>query len=769
MEDQNQNDVSSKKPKRTLSVIVCFILLIVTVPVAYQFRTEIMHLLSGGGSQEAAPGEDMETDDRFPNNISQTEESQQERKKVNYETIQSYLHSHSDVQAGFQLVSTDGNIDNGHLIVNIYESSHFSLEKYYSFLVQLFEQLEPKLNQGFGRATVRLFIDRESKNVNDEGELILSLDREIFQKYFFQDVDPNNFPHIQLKLNNNVVEAFHLIPREEQSHYALLTVKEAREVLLQTFGEDSRTFGYNGLINIDQEWCYSFSTDEQEHIIVRTTSGNAYRQNRNNYFRIVKAMPTKIVGGMKEITVRNAAEFITAVDSNTVVKLKQGEYDFNFDFEDSFTEMPYNPHMRERTISHVENLTIIGEGEVPINIITDDLGASALEIDNSKNVTLKNLNLGHTESASEACTGAVMGISKSSNIHIENCTLFGCGIIGITFHDVQNMRLVNSCIKECSQGIMQMRNCSNLLFQNSSFINNSGGVRTDHCVNIVYESCVFVGKEAISGFEDVLLYVYLSSEGTLWEYLSKYRNGAVHIDEFTDHMSNITTRDVFLSVQQYVNSFEYYKEYLQHVFAESFDGFSIESGKDYTDEEVNNTFAFSIKVDQNKFTYRDAFEALKQLQGIRKLISEDSTIKTAKMEVNARDIIVNIKIDTLYGIIENGSHEEFLQKAEIVLLNPELKVEKFFMDSSTMLSGNQAKDKLLTQIKVQEKIPDDGKYYAWPRYEYIKYDGCKKNRHEVYHYFKHYRQLPLEGDYVHHDVIAQYRVNALTGEIREFK
>ena len=55
-----------------------------------------------------------------------------------------------------------------------------------------------------------------------------------------------------------------------------------------------------------------------------------------------------------------------------------------------------------------------------------------INLSKCKNITLSGLILGHDISPKDQCMAGVVQMSNSENIIIDNCDLFGCGLLGIS-------------------------------------------------------------------------------------------------------------------------------------------------------------------------------------------------------------------------------------------------------------------------------------------------------------------------------------------------
>ncbi len=103
-------------------------------------------------------------------------------------------------------------------------------------------------------------------------------------------------------------------------------------------------------------------------------------------------------------------------------------------------------------IDGLHNLTIKAEGnDRAAHVISaTPRYAQVLTFDNCSAITLDCFTAGHTKEPGQ-CMGGVILFQNCEDMLVENCGLFGCGIIGVQARSSRNLQVVNSEIYECSQ------------------------------------------------------------------------------------------------------------------------------------------------------------------------------------------------------------------------------------------------------------------------------------------------------------------------------
>ena len=227
---------------------------------------------------------------------------------------------------------------------------------------------------------------------------------------------------------------------------------------------------------------------------------------------------TAAAGTMKTITVDNEADFLRALGGNRVIKIADNtrlnlstilEYedlclDVQIPFVDygeiptGIKEMLFSENRfdgRQLTMKNIANLTIVGgEG---CEIVVEPRYANVLNFLNCKNITLRNLTVGHTDEG--YCEGGVIFLENCENVKIDGCDLYGCGTMGIESYNTHELRCVRTTIRDCSYGIMTLVNTNNAFFIDSRFVRcrefGLVEIRGEQSYNIDFRRCYFADNQ----------------------------------------------------------------------------------------------------------------------------------------------------------------------------------------------------------------------------------------------------------------------------------
>lgn len=210
-------------------------------------------------------------------------------------------------------------------------------------------------------------------------------------------------------------------------------------------------------------------------------------------------VPTVSKGEDGLVHVSTVDEFLAAIASDTDIYLEDGIFDLstasnygslggdNYIWYDTYVDGP------QLVISGVKNLSITGGGADRASIQAVPRYAEVLAFENCENISLKNFTAGHSQ-APGSCVGGVVYFANSSELSIEGCSLYGCGVWGITLSGCEDMTVKNTEIYDCSSGDLNFTDCQNISLENCDIHDNGLNRNISDCRNVTLD-----GK-AISSF-----------------------------------------------------------------------------------------------------------------------------------------------------------------------------------------------------------------------------------------------------------------------------
>ena len=202
-----------------------------------------------------------------------------------------------------------------------------------------------------------------------------------------------------------------------------------------------------------------------------------------------------------EIKVSTAEEFVAALGSNRRILLEEGVYNLTnispFYVSDYNGEAIYYGEVFDGfhlVLVDVNNLSIIGIGDMPSELVVEPRYASVLYFSGCSNISISNIKAGHIDKDG-FCYGAVFSFMNSEGIRIDDTLMYGCGAYGLQMSGVKDMSVFSSTIYECTYGSMWLIDDNlDILFKDCEFRDNSGFSTVEITrgpFSITFDSCTF--------------------------------------------------------------------------------------------------------------------------------------------------------------------------------------------------------------------------------------------------------------------------------------
>ena len=205
-------------------------------------------------------------------------------------------------------------------------------------------------------------------------------------------------------------------------------------------------------------------------------------------------------GPKTSVTVTNADEFLAAIGPNTEIVIDAETIDFStakdygggpkkyYRWEDIYD----GPAL---VIAGADNLTIRSkDGKTKNHTISAvPRYANVLTFINCDNLVLSGITAGHTKEPG-VCAGGVLMFQGCEFVSVDNCGLFGCGILGVQAEGCTGITLRSSEIYECSNGGVSMSDTTGITINDCTFRDLGGN-------NLMLSGCsdVTVDGEPING------------------------------------------------------------------------------------------------------------------------------------------------------------------------------------------------------------------------------------------------------------------------------
>ncbi|MEM9770068.1 MAG: right-handed parallel beta-helix repeat-containing protein [Cyanobacteria bacterium P01_D01_bin.73] len=209
--------------------------------------------------------------------------------------------------------------------------------------------------------------------------------------------------------------------------------------------------------------------------------------------RAAAATPKK-----RKITVSSSRELFNAIGSDREIYLEPGLYDLVALSNEASAVISNHVRFREvfdgleAVIHDVKNLTLVGPSDLSAKIYVRPRYADVLPFVNSRNITIKSLELGHWPDRGN-CNGAVVQLTDCDRVNIEDSILFGSGTYGISAVRASTLRCKSTKIHECTYGILDLRECVDFRFKRCQLVDNRefSGVSASQVRRLAFNNCTF--------------------------------------------------------------------------------------------------------------------------------------------------------------------------------------------------------------------------------------------------------------------------------------
>lgn len=195
------------------------------------------------------------------------------------------------------------------------------------------------------------------------------------------------------------------------------------------------------------------------------------------------------------IRVSTVDEFLSAIAPGASIFLESGVY--NLADADGYGSVGGEYYYWQESydgpkliISGVNELTIEAESADAATICAEPRYADVLTFENCDHITLRNFTAGHTEEPG-SCTGGVVYLSGCTNVTVEGCGLYGCGVVGISGYGCRTLNVSGCDIYECSYDGIVLNTCFGVSITGTEIHDNGGcGIYLGGCSDVAVEGCL---------------------------------------------------------------------------------------------------------------------------------------------------------------------------------------------------------------------------------------------------------------------------------------
>lgn len=258
----------------------------------------------------------------------------------------------------------------------------------------------------------------------------------------------------------------------------------------------------------------------------------------------VARVVTKLLGATLDtgdtVFVSDAPALIAAIKSNATVALAGGTYNISGMSKVKNPQIRWinNYDGRHPVITGVKNLTLTARPGTKATVVIDPKYGWVLEFRGGANITVENLTFGHTTPGQ--CLGGVLRFASTRNVAITGCDLYGSGTYGLGLDTVGQFSMRESTIRECTYGLMEVRESKGVRFTNSTFARTREFTLASfvECTDIGFSDCVFSDNTAsqffsVEGPEQLRVERCRFVRNDVKKFIYEIEDIALHANEFT--------------------------------------------------------------------------------------------------------------------------------------------------------------------------------------------------------------------------------------------
>lgn len=180
------------------------------------------------------------------------------------------------------------------------------------------------------------------------------------------------------------------------------------------------------------------------------------------------------LSAQKTVKVSTYAELLAAIDDNSVRVIKiTSSWIFISEVYKQALSAGGGEEPVGGSLNMVERKDLRIEGaSTGTHLVTRDANAVTVHLHLCENITFENIIVGHAPERGSGCSAGVVDVIESKNIALNNCTLFGCGVYGIYALGTEGLRMNNTTVRSCSDGIVLLYDVTNAQFEDCTFTDN---------------------------------------------------------------------------------------------------------------------------------------------------------------------------------------------------------------------------------------------------------------------------------------------------------
>ena len=148
------------------------------------------------------------------------------------------------------------------------------------------------------------------------------------------------------------------------------------------------------------------------------------------------------------------------------------QYMINSARQNQVVSIPEGVHIISKPITVNKKVNITIQGTLSSSIVLNDIHQPVFIINNSSNIVIQRLSLGHEPTIKGDHDSEVVRINKGNNIYVNSCEISGEAAIGLKAVGVKSLTISSCFIHDNSWFAFSFNNCDNVTIENSQLIDN---------------------------------------------------------------------------------------------------------------------------------------------------------------------------------------------------------------------------------------------------------------------------------------------------------
>ena len=148
------------------------------------------------------------------------------------------------------------------------------------------------------------------------------------------------------------------------------------------------------------------------------------------------------------------------------------QYMINSARQNQVVSIPQGVHIISKPIAVNKKVNITIQGTLSSSLVLNDIHLPVFIINNSSNIVIQRLSLGHEPTIKGDHDSEVVRINKGNNIYVNSCEISGEAAIGLKAVGVKSLTISSCFIHDNSWFAFSFKDCDNVTIENSQLIDN---------------------------------------------------------------------------------------------------------------------------------------------------------------------------------------------------------------------------------------------------------------------------------------------------------